>query len=91
MLEMPELWDTCRGQLLKGSRINPREKCVAVNKAERSWRSEEHFDHRHEAAEFGACLLGFRSFSDPIFSNHSPFSFFWTGNVNEVPLYVGSM
>jgi hypothetical protein len=30
-----------------------REKCVAANKAKRSWRSEEHFDIRHGDAEFG--------------------------------------
>jgi len=29
-----------------------REKCVAVNKTERSWRSEEYFDIRHGDAEF---------------------------------------
>lgn len=35
-----------------------RKKCVAVNKADRSWRPEEHFDIRHEA-EFGVCPTGF--------------------------------
>ena len=29
-----------------------KEKCVLVNKAERSWRSEELFDRRHEIKEF---------------------------------------
>jgi hypothetical protein len=28
----------------------------AVNKAERSWKSEEHFDIRHGDAEFKVCL-----------------------------------
>ena len=46
MLEMPERWDTCSRKLLKG-----RKKCAAVNEAERSWRSEEHFDIRHADAE----------------------------------------
>jgi hypothetical protein len=32
-----------------------REKCVADNKAENSWRSEEHFDNRRGDAEFGDC------------------------------------
>ena len=27
--------------------------CVAINKAERIWRSEEYFDVRHRDAEFG--------------------------------------
>lgn len=39
-----------------------REKCVAVNKAERNWRSEEHFDIRYGDAEFGVCPVGFQSF-----------------------------
>jgi hypothetical protein len=30
-----------------------REKCVIINKAERSWRSEESFDIRHGNAVFG--------------------------------------
>lgn len=30
-----------------------REKCIAVNKAEKTWRSEEHFGIRHEEVEFG--------------------------------------
>ena len=30
-------------------------KHAAVNKAERSWRSKEHFDIRHGGAEFGVC------------------------------------
>ena len=32
--------------------------CVTVNKAERSWRSEGHFDIRHGDAEFGDCSSG---------------------------------
>ena len=36
-----------------------RKKCVAVNKAERSWRSEEHYAIRHGDAEFGVCPLVF--------------------------------
>ena len=30
-----------------------------MNKAERSWRPEEHFDIRHGDAEFGDCSAGF--------------------------------
>jgi hypothetical protein len=28
MLEMPETYDTCQGQLLKGNRMTPRERIV---------------------------------------------------------------
>ena len=34
-----------------------RKKCVAVNKAERSWRSEDGFDLRPGHAEFGVAQL----------------------------------
>lgn len=33
-------------------------KCVTVNKADRSWRSEDCFDGRPGDAEFGVCLAG---------------------------------
>lgn len=36
-----------------------RKKFVAVNKAERSWRAEEHFDIKHGDAELGVCQLVF--------------------------------
>jgi hypothetical protein len=36
-----------------------RKKCVADKEAERSWRSEDHFDTRHGNAEFGVCPAGF--------------------------------
>ena len=36
-------------------------KFAAVNKDEKSWRSEEHFDIRHGDAEFGVCPAGFLS------------------------------
>ena len=59
MLEMPELWDTCQGKLVTEWNQPQRKKYVAVNKAERSWRSEESFDIRHEDAEVGVCSAGF--------------------------------
>jgi hypothetical protein len=37
-----------------------RKKFVAVNKDERSWRSEKHFDIRHGDAKFGVCPARFR-------------------------------
>jgi hypothetical protein len=47
MLEMPQLWDICPEKLLKEQNQLEKQKCVAVNKAERSWRSEESFDIIH--------------------------------------------
>lgn len=41
MLVMPKLWDVCQGGLQTGSETRPREKSIAVNKAERVWRSKE--------------------------------------------------
>jgi hypothetical protein len=38
-----------------------RKKCVAVKKAERSWRSEVHTDIRHGVAMFKVCSAGFWS------------------------------
>ena len=61
-----------------------RKKCVAVNKAERSWRSEEHFDIRHGDAESGVCPARFWSCFGPVF-------LFWNGNAYLVPLHVGCM
>ena len=63
-----------------------RKKCVAVNKAERSWISEEDFDIRHGNAESGACPTGFWSFGfGPVFHHYFPFLMFWNGNVYLVP------
>jgi hypothetical protein len=61
MLERPEPWDICQGKLLtvSGTSQPQRKNCVAANKAERSWRSEESFDIRHGDAEFGVCQAGF--------------------------------
>ena len=57
---MPELWNTCQGKLLIESGTRSRERsCVVVNKTERSWKYEEHFDIRGEDAEFGLCPAGF--------------------------------
>jgi hypothetical protein len=47
-----------------------RKKFVAVNKDEKSWRSEECFDIRHGDAEFGVCPAGFWSCCGPIFSHY---------------------
>ena len=68
-----------------------KKKCVAVNKAERSWRSEEHFDIRHGDAEFGVCPADFSSCFSLVFSYYAPFPPIWNSNVYSVPLYVGSI
>ena len=68
-----------------------RKKCVAVNKAERSWRSEEHFDIRHGDTEFGVCPAGFWSRFGSVFPYYAPFPVFWNGNAYPVPLHIGSM
>ena len=47
MLEMPEPWDLLRRAANREWNQPKRKKCAAVNKAERSWRSEERFDIRH--------------------------------------------
>ena len=61
MLEMPELWDTCQGAVNREWKQPKREICVAVNKSERSWKSEEHFDIRHGDAQLGVCPAGSQS------------------------------
>jgi hypothetical protein len=66
-----------------------RKKCVAVNKAERSWGSEKHFDVRYGDAMFGVCRVWLRF--GPVFSHCVPFYTFWNGNAYPVPVYVGSM
>ena len=86
LLEMSALWDTCQG-----SGTSPREKCVAVNKAERSWRSEEHFEIRHGDAELVVYLASFWSCFGPVFPHYVPFSPFCDGNVYPGPLYVRSI
>lgn len=61
MLEMPEPWEICQGELLMEQNLPKRKKCVAVNKAKRSSRSEEHFHIRLGGAVFEVCPAGFQS------------------------------
>ena len=62
-----------------------RNKCVAVNKTKRSWRSEECFDIRHGGAEFRVSQPGFLSCFGPVFPMF-PFLCF-----GMVPLYAGNI
>lgn len=48
-------------------------KCVAVNKDERIWRSEEHFDISNGDTEFGVCPAEFWVCYDPVLPHYAPF------------------
>ena len=61
-----------------------RKKFFAVNKDERSWRSEECFDIRHGDAEFGVYQAGFWFCFGPEFPHYDV----WNGNVYPVMLEV---
>ena len=58
-----------------------RKKCVPVNKATGSRRSEEHFDIRHGDAEFGVCPVVFWSCCGPVCPHYAPFPSIWNGKV----------
>ena len=46
--EMLELWNNCSGKLLSGNKNHSNRKySAALNKAERNWRAEEHFENRY--------------------------------------------
>ena len=68
-----------------------RERDVEINKAEGTWRPEEHFDIRHGDAEFGVCPASFQSCFALAFLGSVSFPPFWNGNVYSVPLCVGGM
>jgi hypothetical protein len=53
-----------------------RKKYVSVNKAERSWRSEEHLDIRHENAKLGVLPANFWFCFGPIFPHYVLFPIF---------------
>jgi hypothetical protein len=53
----------------------------AVNNAESSWRSKEHFDIRHGDAEFGVCPADFWSCFGSVFSHYVPFHTSWNSNI----------
>lgn len=86
-LRVQELWDTYCGKLLTGNGTKIK-KCVTVNKAERSWRSEECFDGRPGDAEFGVCPYIFQSYFSPV-PLHC--ALFCNSIICPVSLYVGSI
>jgi hypothetical protein len=59
MLKMPESWNTCKESCNRKRNHPKKKKCATVNKAERSRRSEQHFDVRHGVTAFGVCPAGF--------------------------------
>ena len=65
-----------------------RKKCVAVNKHERSWSSEEHVIIRHGDAEFGVSSAGLWPCLGSVFPNFGSVLPFWNGNVYLVMLEV---
>ena len=80
--------DRVMGYLL-GTTANRKNQPKKKNKAEMSWRSEEHFDIKHRDTEFGVCPAGFQSCFGPIFPHYLPFPSFWKSNVYPMPFYVG--
>lgn len=67
-------------------------KCVAVNKDERSWRTEEYFCIKHREIEFKGLTSWFLVFFFFLVLPHcGPSPTFWNSNVYSVPMYVESM
>ena len=67
LLDVLDLWETCWGKLLTGYSIQPkRKKCVAINKAEKNWRSEACFDTRHGDTGSRVSSVVFRFFFSSI-------------------------
>ena len=68
--------------------MKPTQERFVVNKAEKSWRSEEHFDIRHGDVEFGVYPAEFWSCFGSVFSHYVSLHPFWNSNEYPVPLYV---
>ena len=81
------MWDACQGKLLTGWGAIPRKKWV-VDKAEKSWRSEEYFNIRHGDAVW-SCPAGFRSWFSLGFPYYAALLLEW--HCIFCALYVGSM
>jgi hypothetical protein len=65
-----------------------REKCVVLNKAERSWRSE---GHSGMELQFGVCPVGLQYHFGPVFPQCAPSPYLWNSYVYPGPLYVRNM
>ena len=57
MLEMPEPWDTCQGEMLTGSGNSPRERSMLVHKDERNWISALTSDMEMQSLEFAQLVF----------------------------------
>lgn len=88
-LEMPELWDTCWGELLTRNGNNLEERSVLQRtklKGVGDLKSILTSD-----AEFVVGPAGFQSCFHPVFPHCVSFPMFWNSNVHPMPLNVGSM
>ena len=61
---------------------NKRKKHVPVNKAERYWKTEEHFEIRHGDAEFGIFTEGYWSWFGAVFTHYAPFHTVQNSNIS---------
>jgi hypothetical protein len=68
-----------------------REKCVAVNKAERNWKPTKHFNIRHGDTEFGVCSHSFQTCFYLVFSYYATSPPICKVSVYPVPLYIEIM
>ena len=92
MLETPELWDTCRGELLTGSGSGPRDRCVLQStklKGVEDLKSTLTSDKDMQNFQFAQLVFGL------VLVQYFLIMFlslcFWNDSVYLVPLYVGSM
>ena len=91
MLEMPELWDTCGGELLTGSGTSPRERSVLQSTKLKGVGDLKRVLTSDMEMQSLVSPDGFQSCFGPVFPHYAPFPMFWNGDVYPVPLYVGSM
>jgi hypothetical protein len=69
-----------------------RDKCVAVSKAERSWKHEEHVDNQTCRSQVWSFSCWFYILlTGSIFPHHAPFPPFWNGDIDSETLYIKSM
>jgi hypothetical protein len=89
MMQMPQPWDTCQGQLLTRCGACTRGRSVLSTRLEKVGHLKSALTSDMNTA-FGDCSAGFQSCFDPVFPHYAVFPPFWNGNVYPVP-YVGSM
>lgn len=87
MLETPEQWETCQGDLITEWSQTKRKKSAAAREDE-ELELESALTSGLEMGEFGVSLTDFLSFFGPVFPYKAPFG---NHTVYPVTLYVGSM